>query len=656
MLALLLASLIVAGLTVADELVDDFETPARWQAWSFSNGPEFPGARGELERVPGAGLDGSTAARLGFDFTEGGQYVAAVRTLEDVAPSEGISFRLRGAVAGTRLFVRLVDESQQTFQTYLPMQSEDPQVWVTYRVLAGGSGEWWGGAGDGVFHGHATALAIVVDAGYRVHTTGAVLLDDVVSLSSNRVSLDPFSTTRNAPPRSEGKLRDRLGVNIHFTWPDTEQLERAREGGFGWIRTDLFWDQVEQQRGRYDFAPYDALIDAVESRGMRALLILDYFNPLYCDTGACAPQTGPVTGEQRAAFAAFAAAAAAHFDGRAVSLEVWNEPNIPAFWKPAPDAAGYGLLAAETLAAVKRASPEMPVVVGATSGVDVAFLDAALAAADVSAADAVSVHPYRSFMPESIGEDLALARETVSRRTGRTDLPLISGEWGYTALEFGGTDGAALKAQAVAAVRELLSTRLFRLPLAIWYDLTDDCDNPADWECHFGLLRPDGTTPKPAWDAVATMSRMWPGGPVRLSSCGQPPAVFCLAARGVDAAMAVLWTSQENTPVALHLPRYPGGDVLDLFGAVLPVNRDGDLKLTLRAEDGPVYLRVPRGPRPVRRAVPRGAATKPSGVSRTPAERHAPCKPAGCTPRPVIRDRHAWHPGGVIPDEGSSGR
>ncbi|NOZ79514.1 MAG: cellulase family glycosylhydrolase [Acidobacteria bacterium] len=588
---------ISSGRAMADQLVDDFENPAGWSAWSFSNGPECPGAAGSLDRIAGAGRNGSTAARLRFDFTGGGCHVGARRSLEGFSARRGISFWLAGAVPGTRLFVWLTDETGQVFETYLPMQSCDSRRWVRYRILAAGGGRWWGGAADGVFHGGATALEILLDVGYGVHRTGEIFLDDVTALSGSRFRLDPFAAAADAPVLFRGRLHDRLGVNVNLASLSTSRLDRAAAAGFGWVRTDMAWAQVEQVRGSYDFAPYDALVDAVEARGMHALLILDYFNPLYCRDPGCDEHTGPVTDTQQNAFAAFAAAAAAHFDGRAVSLEVWNEPNSTSFWRPEPDPAAYGRLAAKTLAAVREASARVPVIVGVTAGVDVDFLDAALAAADLSRADGISVHPYRSFEPESIGEDMALLRETVAARTGRHDIPVISGEWGYTTLELGGSGPEALQRQAVAAVRELLSAQLYRLPLAIWYDLTDDCGDPTEWECNFGLLWDDGTTPKPAWNAVAAMNRIVPGGKVQVSDCGQPPAVYCLAFRGTNGTVAALWSGQEGTQVTVQLPGSLGVDVLDLFGAPAGGTVFVGRELTLREEDGPVYLRVQRRPR-----------------------------------------------------------
>jgi len=49
----------------------------------------------------------------------------------------------------------------------------------------------------------------------------------------------------------------------------------------------LLWERVERG-GTYRFAPYDAFTNALEARGMGALMILDYGHP---DHGGKVPHT-----------------------------------------------------------------------------------------------------------------------------------------------------------------------------------------------------------------------------------------------------------------------------------------------------------------------------------------------------------------------------
>ena len=116
-------------------------------------------------------------------------------------------------------------------------------------------------------------------------------------------------------------------------------------------------------------------------------LILDYGNRLYPPTGDAAfvSTTAP-------AFAACAKATAAHFVGKGVTFEIWNEANLEHFWMSAPSASDYAALANTTIAAVHAGDPSAKVSTTGVSGYDFAFVRGYLAG---GGADAIGVHPYR---------------------------------------------------------------------------------------------------------------------------------------------------------------------------------------------------------------------------------------------------------------------
>src|SRR5579883_1149966 len=65
-----------------------------------------------------------------------------------------------------------------------------------------------------------------------------------------------------------------LGVNLHLTQTTRAQIARLAEVGFRFARLDLLWDQVERRRGHYDFSPYEPLLDALRTSGVRPLCLL----------------------------------------------------------------------------------------------------------------------------------------------------------------------------------------------------------------------------------------------------------------------------------------------------------------------------------------------------------------------------------------------
>ncbi len=161
-----------------------------------------------------------------------------------------------------------------------------------------------------------------------------------------------------------------VGVNIHFTRGHERDLDLIAAAGFKFIRMDFGWGGTERKRGEYNWAEYEELTANLEKRGLRAIYILDYSNPLYEETVV---SKNPINGKEHkdvaspqhpesvAAFARWAAAAAKHFSGRRIIWEIWNEPNI-SFWKPKPDVQQYTALALATAKAVREADPNATII------------------------------------------------------------------------------------------------------------------------------------------------------------------------------------------------------------------------------------------------------------------------------------------------------
>jgi hypothetical protein len=577
----------------ADELIDDFESPSSIDDWSFTNGPEFPGASGDFNVAAGEGAGGSAAGVLSFDFTGGGNYVAAARQLDAPTACDGISFLLKGYVPGMHGVVRLVDETGQTHQVRFPMRNYGGEF-KQYRILTGGDDAFWGGANDGIFHGGLTALAILVDKGMNYHKTGSISFDNVMTAEGRDAQIDLPRMVVYTYSLQSDPMDYFQGVNIHFAVPDETQLDLAAEAGFKLVRMDLIWNRVEQSPGVYEFSPYDQLIDALEARNMRALLIIDYANELYYDgPGEFTDTWGPQTQETRDAYAAFAAAAAARYAGRDVELELWNEPNIDAFWKPAPNAHDYNLMAAQALAAIKAAAPTK-VVLGGTSGIDVSFTDEVLSYGGLEGIDRVSIHPYRGDLPpETFFEEAAAISDIVEARTGRSDVPVISGEWGYSTTWFGGSTPEALAKQERWAIREILFNLSRHVQRLVWYDLTCDGADPAEREHNFGLLDHGTLAPRPAYRAIRAFHELTADMDT-VSVVDIPHGnLHGLAFDHFPSFLLVLWNDRPGCDVDILFPAHY--EFFDMEGSTLTgvTFESGMAKFSLSESMGPVYVRIP---------------------------------------------------------------
>lgn len=352
-----------------------------------------------------------------------------------------------------------------------------------------------------------------------------------------------------------------MGVNIHFTRGHERDLDLIAAAGFRWVRMDFVWAGIEQRAGEYDWSAYEELTANLEARGLRALYILDYSNPLYEETVVT---RNPVTGrEQRdtasprraesiAAFAQWAGAAARHFRGRPILWEIWNEPNIT-FWKPKPDVQQYTALALAACRAIREADPAARIVAPATSGVPLDFLEAFFRSGILTQLDAVSVHPYRRYdrPPESAAEDYARLRNLIQRHAppGKEQLPILSGEWGYASHR----RGVSLDVQAAFLVRQQLANLLQGIPLSIWYDWKNDGPDPDEREHNFGIVTLD-LQPKPAYHAAQTLTRELSGHRiVRRLDAGGPADYVLLCQNGAGERKLAAWTTGQAHTVSLPL-------------------------------------------------------------------------------------------------------
>jgi hypothetical protein len=264
-----------------------------------------------------------------------------------------------------------------------------------------------------------------------------------------------------------GAQRMAVGVTVAYDRPF--EVDRMAEAGIRYVRTDLAWDRVEQAPGVYRFEAYDALVQALEARGMTAVFVLAYGNDLY---GGGPPRTP----EARRAFARYAATAAARYSGHGVLWQIWNEPNLFQFWGPEPDAAGYVALTIQTADAIRKADPGAYVIGPATGGpeFDLAYVETVFGMGLIDSLDAVSVHPFGAAFPEAAQPFYAGVRALIRRYSPARPVPLICGEWGYSIPD--------QDLQALYLVRSLDVNQNAGIPLTIWYAWQDDGFQ------HFGLV------------------------------------------------------------------------------------------------------------------------------------------------------------------------
>jgi hypothetical protein len=378
-----------------------------------------------------------------------------------------------------------------------------------------------------------------------------------------------------------------FGVNIHFTW-ESRDLDLIAQAGFKLVRMDLSWSSVEKTRDVYDFekSGYDTLTKNCTDRGIHIVYILDYSNKLYEENRSVCTEEG------RKAFAAFAEAAAKRYAGKGILWEIWNEPNIKQFWAPQPNLEDYCKLVNAAAPRIKTADPRSQVVGGATSQIPMKWLEDCFKAGLLKNIDVLSIHPYRSKAPETVIGDYARLRDLIRQYApAGKDIPIISGEWGYSNINW---DKSRLteQQQAEYLARMFLVNLHQGIPVSIWYDWKNDGTDPNEREHNFGTVGHD-LNPKAAYLALKVLSSTLAGYSIdRQIDLGSEEDFALRLTSGQNEAF-VFWTLGKNHTVTL--PIEPTEVTLvGIYGGKVVINWKTD-KLKLRAEQAPQYLLVRPG-------------------------------------------------------------
>jgi hypothetical protein len=403
------------------------------------------------------------------------------------------------------------------------------------------------GASPGVYasrEGGVTGPQLVVEmqAGNAVASgamaTSATLLAPTTrkaptTSSAARATTTTASTTAPAAPaggtggftgagvRGRNRFGIAAGCCIQYlgTTELARQLDDYRAIGVRWLRFDMAWSGVQAGgRDRYDWAPYDRLVRAANERDIRLLGMIGYTpawaRPAGCrDNDKCAPANVQD-------FAFFAGQVARRYGPQGVhAWEIWNEQNGDLFWKPSPSPSAYASLLRAAYKEIKQNDENawvvtgglMPAETGGGSYSPVDFLAAVYRNGAKGSFDAVGMHPYcwaGSFDCPNRSASWSAWSQMSSTPGNLRALLTANGDqakliWGT---EFGapttGSDqaaGEAGQARQVVDGYRLFGSYGWTGPL-FWYSYRDACADGGDTECHFGLVRGDGSR-KPAHSA-----------------------------------------------------------------------------------------------------------------------------------------------------------
>jgi hypothetical protein len=331
-----------------------------------------------------------------------------------------------------------------------------------------------------------------------------------------------ITAPRSAPAASESlpaRLADApFGLNTHLAtrYPDLGSMgvpaDLVAQSGASWAREDLQWWRIQPTPDTWDWSYTDAAFQALAQRGIKIVGVLGH------PPGWATPDpSDPPSGLSFAApdpneFAKFAYAAAFRYQHLIKHWEIWNEPDNPLFWKPAPDPIAYTTVLARASAAIRTASPGAQVLLGGINPFSTAFLKSVADAGGWSSFDILAIHPYVDPATPEAGNLVSAADGVIALAAQRGPKPIWVTEVGWASglsdHDSIGTIGA--QDQADILVRAMLLLWRSGVERIFWYTLKDDPGNP------YGLFaagagRADYSHPKPAYRAFQTLARQLAG-------------------------------------------------------------------------------------------------------------------------------------------------
>lgn len=204
------------------------------------------------------------------------------------------------------------------------------------------------------------------------------------------------------------------------------------ESGVKWARLQSGWQRTEKEKGVYDFAWLDDIVDHMIAMGVEPWLCLCYGNQLYTPVAkqyfgavGCPPIA---TEEERTAWTNYVKATVSHFKGRIHYYEIWNEPDLTYAWKHGVNPQEFGMFTISTANACKEADPTCEVLGFVLANKkNTEYREALCATGACDVLDGITYHGYH-VDDESFEEAFQVYDEV--RKTYKPSMKIIQGESG----------------------------------------------------------------------------------------------------------------------------------------------------------------------------------------------------------------------------------
>lgn len=355
-------------------------------------------------------------------------------------------------------------------------------------------------------------------------------------------------------------LSDFIGLSTHFGKAGREQIDESdgilTGGGFGWVRDEIYWNEVETGTGFSVPHFAEEYVDVLTQNGIKILLTLGLTHPSY-DGGYF-----PSSERAVAAYAEYCGFIAEHFKGKIDTFEIFNEPDLYYNSDGSKVTGGqYAKLLKAAYEAIKEAQPGATVIAGALTEMigSEQFLKDMLSAGAGDYMDALSFHPYANtsrYIDEwtintnrNILQNIQIAERALDA-AGLNDLPIWLTEFGSTSNNENGY-GYTEEQQAVNLVRaSVLARTNTRVKRTFIYNFKEKGASETEREDNFGIVEYSGMKAKPAFLALSNMNKLIGAAEFESFETNPQIAARTLSTAGFEGGggekIFVLWANTAN--------------------------------------------------------------------------------------------------------------
>lgn len=368
---------------------------------------------------------------------------------------------------------------------------------------------------------------------------------------------------------------DWLGVNAQFQWFPPEmarkQAERLKALGLSWVRLGLHWMLMEPEEGHYNLKPIDQAMDLVRQMDLRTITYV-------VGTPKFATSVSP-RDKYAQYFDKFPPKDPKTYALRMMQLakrypqvdvwQVWNEPNILAFWAPKADPEGYGRLLLPTVQALRATVPDKPIAMAGMayfseipSGGLMIQKMGELGAFNLNLI--IAYHPYTARPEGSDNDERDFVGKVVPAHQwlrAATVKQIWATEWGWSSYDGPKEEQPIIgeQGQADYTLRRLALMAALDYDRVFLFTLSDLDKRASARDQHYGLLRENGE-PKPVYHALQRFlrisgPRLEPEAPPKVEG-GLPQGLVSIAWKRPDGRQ--VWMCWSDKPVSVTLPQWRG--------------------------------------------------------------------------------------------------